>query len=53
MPTWKSTYGVDEELGMDTPPANDNTFAPSGGRDELDEPIEDELDLGEIDLNFD
>ncbi len=53
VPTWKSTYGVDEELGLDTPPANDNTFAPSGGRDELDEPIEDELDLGEIDLNFD
>ena len=53
VPTWKSTYGVDEELGLDTPSTNDNTFEPTGGRDELDVPIEDELDLGEIDLNFD
>ena len=54
IPTWKSTYGVDEEMGFDTPaaPSNENA-APMGGREELDEPIEDELDLGDIDLNFD
>ena len=51
MPT-ANPPGVDEELELDFA-ADDNTFAPSGGRDELDEPIEDELDLGEIDLNFD
>jgi hypothetical protein len=47
IPTWKSTYGVDEELGIDTPGAT----APAGGRDE-DQPAEDELDLGEIELDF-
>ena len=54
IPTWKSTYGVDEEMGFDTPgtPSDENA-APEGGREELDEPIEDELDLGDIDLNFD
>jgi len=64
IPTWKSTYGVDEELGMYEPIPNNRNAAPTGGREELDEPIEggreelnepieDELDLGDIDLNFD
>ena len=53
IPTWKSTYGVDEELGLDTPGDLNDNAAPEGGREELDEPIEDELDLGDIDLNFD
>ena len=66
VPTWKSTYGVDEELGMDNndpyPPSNNNT-APTGGRQEMDEPIEEnelldepdleELNLDDLDLNFD
>ena len=47
VPTWKSTYGVNEELGMD----DKSTPAPEGGRAE-DEEVEDELDLGEIDLDF-
>jgi hypothetical protein len=47
VPTWKSTYGVDEELGMD----NNGSTAPSNGRDE-DEPIDDELDLDDIELDF-
>ena len=46
VPTWKSTYGVDEEMGIDEKGAE----APSGGRAE-DGP-DDELDLGEIDLDF-
>ena len=54
IPTWKSTYGVDEEMGFDSPAApSNNNAAPMGGREELDEPIEEELDLGDIDLNFD
>lgn len=48
VPTWKSTYGVDDELGMDTK----SEAAPDGGRPE-DEALDDELDLGEIDLEFD
>ena len=47
VPTWKSTYGVDEEMGIDDKGAE----APAGGRAE-DGPDDDELDLGEIDLDF-
>ena len=47
--TWKSTYGVDEELGLNDDRSGD---APEGGREELDEPIDDELDLEELDLDF-
>jgi len=47
VPTWKSTYGVDEEMGIEEKGA----AAPVGGRAE-DDPIDDELDLGEIDLDF-
>jgi len=62
VPTWKSTYGVDEELGLDNndyPPSNGYNAAPTGGRQEMDEPIEedemleDELNLDDLDLNFD
>jgi hypothetical protein len=48
VPTYKSTYGTldddDDEGSMST--------TPEGGREELDEPIEDELNLDDIDLNF-
>jgi len=47
VPTWKSTYGVDEEMGIEEKGAE----APVGGRAE-DGPNDDELDLGEIDLDF-
>ena len=46
VPTWKSTYGVNDELDIDTK----GEAAPAGGRDD-DQP-QDELDLGEIDLDF-
>jgi hypothetical protein len=46
--TWKSTYGVDEELGLN----GGGNDVLEGGREELDEPIDDELDLGELDLDF-
>lgn len=46
--TWKSTYGVDEELGLNV--GGNDTL--EGGREELDEPIDDELDLEELDLDF-
>lgn len=55
VPTWKSTYGVNEEMGfeekedLDFDDRNDGT--PRGGREELDEPIEDERDLDELDLD--
>jgi hypothetical protein len=55
VPTWKSTYGVNEEMGfeekedLDFDDRNDDT--PRGGREELDEPIEDERDLDELDLD--
>jgi hypothetical protein len=51
VPTYKSTYGTldDEEDEFRSTPS-----APEGGREELDEPIDldDELDLDDIDLNF-
>ena len=46
VPTWKSTYGVNEELGME----DKSGAAPEGGRAE--DEFDDELDLGEIDLDF-
>tara|TARA_B110000495_G_scaffold184611_1_gene181793 strand:- start:934 stop:1905 length:972 start_codon:yes stop_codon:yes gene_type:complete len=46
--TWKSTYGVNEELGLDDGGNN----APDGTGEELEDPIEDELDLDELDLDF-
>ena len=48
VPTWKSTYGVNEELGIDD-------SEPDAARDQAEEredPIEDELDLDAIDLDF-
>ena len=48
VPTWKSTYGVDEELGLDV--GGDDTL--EGGREELDEALDDELDLEELNLDF-
>jgi hypothetical protein len=52
VPTYKSTYGTlddDDDGQIGSPPS-----VPEGGREELDEPIdlEDELDLDDIDLNF-
>jgi hypothetical protein len=54
VPTWKSTYGVNEEMGLeDAPDTEENTeTVPSGGREELDEPFEDELDLDDLELDF-
>lgn len=46
--TWKSTYGVNEELGLDD--GGDN--APDGTGEQLEDPTEDELDLDELDLDF-
>ncbi|MGB0637967.1 MAG: hypothetical protein ACPGTU_01460 [Myxococcota bacterium] len=51
VPTYKSTYGTldDEEDEFGSAPST-----PEGGREELDEPIDldEELDLDDIDLNF-
>lgn len=53
VPTWKSTYGVDEELGFEeTDNGQQADPAPSGGREELDEALDDELDLDALDLDF-
>jgi len=46
--TWKSTYGVDEELGLD----NGRNDEIEGGPEELGDPTDDELDLDELDLDF-
>ena len=48
VPTWKSTYGVNEELGLD----QDDASAPVEDRQAIEEPLEDELDLDAIDLDF-
>ena len=48
VPTWKSTYGVNEELGLD----QDDATTPVEDRQAIEEPLEDELDLDAIDLDF-
>lgn len=48
VPTWKSTYGVNEELGIEEPEPD----ARRGRSDDREDPIEDELDLDSIDLDF-